>query len=71
MTISVQQAQQLELARSLVGKRVQWAYVKDDGRDLFGQAAPPMAVECSTPGGMVCVSGFVGEFSPHLFRVVG
>ena len=61
----------LELARSMVGKRVQWQHVRDDGRDLFNAPAPaPFVVECSTPAGMVCVDGYVGEFAPSCFRVV-
>jgi len=62
--------EQLELARSLVGKRVVWGYVKEDGLDLFRQPAPAMRVECATPDGMICVEGFSGEFAPTLFRVV-
>ena len=56
-------AEQLARAEAIVGRRVMWAHAGAWPRET-------MLVEAMTQTGMVLVSGYVGEFAPHLFVVV-
>jgi hypothetical protein len=51
------------IAMSLVGRDVRWAH------DACGRCES-MRVLSMTSDGLVTVSGFSGEFAPHLFVVV-
>lgn len=52
---------QKDLALSLVGKELMWA----------SGAGGDVRVQSVGWDGMVTLSGWSGEFAPHLFRVVG
>ena len=56
-------AQQQQRAAAILGRRVMWAHAGAWPRET-------MRVEAMTPTGMVLVSGYPGEFAPHLFVVV-